>query len=56
MSIVYGFSGLKVNEDGFTLSSALPKEIAALQYQLNIKGKRYEINVNHEKATAKEVH
>lgn len=55
MSIVYGFSGLKITKDGFTLSSALPEEIEALHYQLDIKGKRYEISVNHEKATAKEV-
>ncbi len=55
MSLLYGFSGLKINNGKLLISNNLPKEIGGLKYSLLFRGKRYLIDIKENGAFIKEV-
>lgn len=46
LSLVYGMAGLKFNNDSFTLSPNLPKQIKGLSFKLNFRNKIYTIKID----------
>lgn len=55
MSLLYGFSGLKIVNDELKVSNRLPKEINGLRYSIIFRGKRYRISIVGNESVVEEV-
>jgi nigerose phosphorylase len=56
MSLVYGFAGLKINDDGsISVKSRLPKPIDSLRFKIKVQGTLYLITVNKGEAKAEAI-
>lgn len=53
MSLLYGFSGLKIHGKEINVSNNLPKEIKELKYSIFFQGERYLIDIQENKNTIK---
>ncbi|MCL2199227.1 MAG: family 65 glycosyl hydrolase [Defluviitaleaceae bacterium] len=45
LTLLYGFCGLRITDEGFTLNPCLPKQIRSIKLAINNRGKRHEILV-----------
>ena len=51
LSAVYGFAGLRADENGLTCKSQLPSKWKALRFPVQWRGQRYQVNVTQSEAT-----
>lgn len=51
MSLLYGFSGLKIKDEKLEVKNHLPKEIKELTYSIYFRRRRYRISIGHGKET-----
>jgi len=49
LTLLYGFCGLRVTDDSFTINPCLPKEIRSIKLKIHHGGKVHEISVKNDK-------
>jgi trehalose/maltose hydrolase-like predicted phosphorylase len=54
LSVVYGFAGLRVNEESMTCQSQMPSRWKSMRFHVQWRGARYEVYVTHEGTTITE--
>ena len=55
MSLLYGFSGLKIKNNHLEIENNLPKEIKGIEYSILFRGKRYLVKINDKEKILKEI-